>query len=312
MSDSEFWRRQPKIAVAAAAIAVALGSSAQQREPEHENVDRLQTEQSTPNRSTQIARSDTALQTFEQYLQSNTLRVSKLVGMELQSRSGDNLGEVEDLIRSAAPGQDMQLIVHIGGGSDEKLIAIPFEEIQISADGDELYTSRTREQLAAEPALQLDGRPAGSAATPAQRSAADANRDAANRGAAPQPGAESRTTQPATPGGAGQRSAPSASASPSDRRVADLVGAEVIGGGEKVGEVDDIVISTAGADSVRVVLQVGGVAGVGEKRVALPLSELIVERAGGGDGETTLRVALDGESLQRLPEFEYEEQTAAL
>ena len=39
------------------------------------------------------------------------LRVSKLVGMEVQSRSGDNLGEVQDVARNAAPGQDMQLIV---------------------------------------------------------------------------------------------------------------------------------------------------------------------------------------------------------
>ena len=100
------------------------------------------------------------MQTLEQYLQSKPLRVSKLVGMELQARSGDNLGEVEDVIRGAAPGQDMQLIVQIGGiGADEKLIAIPFDEIQISADGDELYTNRTREQLAAEPAVQLDAAP---------------------------------------------------------------------------------------------------------------------------------------------------------
>jgi sporulation protein YlmC with PRC-barrel domain len=315
MNFSESCRRQPKIAVVAAAIAVALGSSAQQREPERENANRPPTSQSTPNlpadnQSTQIARTDSAVQTLEQYLQSKPLRVSKLVGLKVQARSGDNLGEVEDVIPSAALGQGMQLIVQLGGvGSDENLVAIPFEEIQISADGDELYTNRTREQLAAEPALQLEGRP-GSATTPAQRSAADVNRDAASRGAASQPGAESRTTQPATPGGAGQRSAPSASASPSHGRVADLVGAEVVGGGEKVGEIDDIVISTAGADSVRAVLQVGGVAGIGEKRVSLPLSELIVERS--GDGEPTLRVALDGESLRRLPEFEYEEQTAAL
>ena len=57
------------------------------------------------------------MQTLEQYLQGKPLRVSKLVGMELQARSGDNLGEVEDVTRSAAPGQDMQLIVQIGGSS---------------------------------------------------------------------------------------------------------------------------------------------------------------------------------------------------
>lgn len=291
MNVSEFWRKQPKLAVMAAAIAVAFGSSAQQPDPERENANRPQT-----NQSTQVARSDTAMQSLEQYLQSNTLRVSKLVGMELQARGGDNLGEAQDVIRGAAPGQDMQLVVQVGGtGSDEKLISIPFDEIQISTDGDELYTNRTREQLAAAPAVQLDRRAGGSAATPAQRSASDANRDAADRGgAAQQPGAASAT-----------------SASLSQRRMADLVGADVVGsGGDKVGEVDDVVISTAGADSIRAVLQVGGVAGIGEKRVSLPLSQITVDR--NADGEPTLRAAMDGESLQRLPEFEYEEQTEAL
>jgi sporulation protein YlmC with PRC-barrel domain len=304
------------MAVMAAAIAVALGAGAQQQEPTRENANRPQQSQSTPqtNPPAQIARSDAGMQTLKQYLQSKTLRVSKLVGMELQTRSGDNLGEVEDVLRSATPGQDLQLIVKTGSvGSDQKLISMPFDDVQIDADGDEIYTTRTKEQLAAAPAVQLD-RTAGNA-TPAQRSAAEterdaANRDAANRGAAPQPGAaEPRTTQPAAPG-AGQRSA--ASTASSQRRVADLVGAEVVGsGGDKVGEVDDIVISTAGADSVRAVLQVGGVAGIGEKRISLPLSQINVERSA-EDNEPTLRVAMDADSLQRLPEFEYEEDTAAL
>ncbi|RPI58746.1 MAG: PRC-barrel domain containing protein [Lysobacterales bacterium] len=310
MNVSPLWRRQCKVAVVAAAIAVALGSSAQQaQEPVRENANRPDAGQST-----QIARSDAGMQTLEQYLQGKTLRVSKLAGMELQSRTGDNFGEVEDVIRPATAGQDMQLVVQIGGvGVDEKLVAIPFDELQISADGDELYTSRTREQLAAAPAVQLDRRTTGNDAAPAQRSAADANRDAANRGAAPQPGAagEPRTTQPASPG-AGQRSTgATASTSLSQQRVADLVGAEVIGsGGDQVGEVDDIVISTAGADSIRAVLQVGGIAGIGEKRVAVPMSQVTVERS--ADGDPTLRVAMDLQSLERLPEFEYEEDTAAL
>ena len=312
MNVSELWRKQPKMAVLAAAIAVTLGSAAQQQEPTRENANQPQTTTTTPQAtpSAQIARSDTGMQTFEQYLQSKSLRVSKLVGMELQTRSGDNLGEVEDVLRGFAPGQHMQLIVKTGGiGSDQKLIAMPFDEVQINAKGDELYTTRTKEQLAAAPAVELDRRTAGNA-TPAQRSAAEANRDAANRGAAPQPGAaEPRTTQPAAPG-AGQRSA--ASTASSQQRIADLVGAEVVGsGGDKVGEVDDVVISTAGADSIRAVLQVGGLAGIGEKRISLPLSQITVERPA-DDDEPTLRIAMDGDSLQRLPEYKYEEQTEAL
>jgi sporulation protein YlmC with PRC-barrel domain len=317
MNVSELWRKQPKLAAVAAAIAIALGAGAQQQEPTRENANRPQSSQATPqsNQSTQVARSDAGMQTLKQYLQSKTLRVTKLVGMELQARSGDNLGEVHDVLRSTTPGQDMQLVVQTGGvGADQKLIALPFDEVQVNADGGELYTTRTREQLASAPAVQPLRGTAGNTA-PAQRSAAETNRDAANRdaadrGAAPQPGAgEPRTTQPAAPG-AGQRSA--APTTSSQQRIADLVGAEVLGsGGDKVGEVDDIVISTAGADSIRAVLQVGGIAGIGEKRISLPLSQVNVERSA-DDSEPTLRVAMDADSLQRLPEFEYEEDTAAL
>jgi sporulation protein YlmC with PRC-barrel domain len=285
------------LAVIAAAVAMALGSAAQPQE--RENATRPQTEQ-------QIARSDSAMQTLEQYLQRKTMRVSKLAGMELQTRGGDNLGEAQDVLRGAAPGQDMQLVVRIGGvGAEEKLISLPFDEIQISADGDEFYTNRTRDQLAAAPVVQLEGRATGTAATPAQRSAAEANRDAANRGAA-EPG-QPRTTPPAAPGGQRSTAAPPSS----QQRIGDLVGAAVVGSaGDSVGEVDDVVISTAGADSVRAVLQVGGVAGIGEKRVSLPLAQTTVERS--PSGEPTLRVAMDRDSLERLPAYEYEEQTTAL
>ena len=296
-------RKQPAMAAVAAAIAVALGSSVvAQQEPTRENANRPQTTDQ------QIARSDAGMQTLEQYLQSHTLRVSKLAGMELQARNGDNLGEVQDVLRGAAPGQDMQVVVQLGGvGASERLVAIPFDEVQINSDGDEIYTNRTREQLAAAPAVQLDRRLGGDA-TPAARSAADANREAADRGAAE----PDRGAQPAAPaGGAAQAQRSTTASAMNDQRLADLVGAEVIGsGGDAVGEVDDIVISTAGADSVRAVLQVGGIAGIGEKRIALPLGQINVERS--DDGEPTLRVAMDGDALERLPEFEYEDDTTIL
>jgi ribosomal 30S subunit maturation factor RimM len=296
MNVTEFCRGQPKRVVIAAAVAAALGISAQQpQEPTRENANRPQTEQ-------QVARSEGATQTLEQYLQSRTLRVSRLAGMELQTRGGDNLGEVIEVLRGAAPGQDMQLVVEIGGtGGEAKMVAVPFDEVQINSDGDELYANTTREQLAAAPAVQLNR---GATSTLAQRDADDANRDAADRG---QGAGQARTPQAAAPGGAGQRG----TASANDRRVGDLVGAEVLGAGdEEVGSVDDIVISTAGADSVRAVLSIGGIVGVGAKQISLPLSQLNVDRS--DDGEPTLRVAMDREALERLPEFEYEEQTQAL
>src|SRR5688572_20511039 len=137
-------QRRPMMAAIAAGIVLALGSGIQaQQEPVRENANQPQTDQSA-----QIARSDSGMQSFEQFLQGKSMRVSTLAGMELQARNGDNLGEIEDVLRSGAPGQDMQLVVKVGGiGAEEKRIAIPFDEIQIGADGDELYTNRTREQL---------------------------------------------------------------------------------------------------------------------------------------------------------------------
>jgi sporulation protein YlmC with PRC-barrel domain len=288
MNVSQLKRKQPTLAAVAAAVAVALGIGAQAQQPQQQprpQQQQQQQQQPRPQTDQQIARSDTGMQTLDQYLQSKTLRVSKVDGMELQSRSGDNLGEVEDVMRGTTPGQ-MMLVVKIGGvGADSKLIAVPFNEVQINAKGDELYTTRTREQLAAAPAVQPN----------ASAGAAGANRDAAERGGAAQP-----------PAGAGQRGG--AATASGQQYLADLVGAEVRGsGGDKVGEVDDIVLSTAGADGTRAVLQVGGLAGIGEKRVSVPLSQVTIERA---DNEPVLRVAMDTDALQKLPEYKYEDQTS--
>src|SRR5262245_34189764 len=290
MNVSELKRKQPTLAAVAATVAVALGMGVQAQQPQQQprpQPQQQQQQQPRPQTDQQIARSDTGMQTLDQYLQNKSLRVSKVDGMELQARSGDNLGEVEDVVRGATPGQ-MMLLVKIGGiGADSKLIAVPFNEVQINAKGDELYTTRTREQLAAAPAVQPNA-PVG---------AAGANRDAAERGGAAQP-----------PAGAGQRGA--AATAPSQQHLADLVGAEVVGSsGDKVGEVGDSVISQAGADGHRAVLQIGGLAGIGEKRISVPLSQVTVERAG-NDNEPTLRVAMDADALQKLPEYKYEDQTS--
>lgn len=244
---------RPRLALAAAAIgAIFAGSAiAQDRAVE-------------PRSETQIARAGGQVQTLDRYLQNRMLRVSELVDMNIQSRSGGNIGEVEDIVRGATPGQDMELIVAVGGiaGGGEKLVSIPFDEIEISADGDTLYTNSTRDQLAAAPALEWD------------------------RGSA-------------------------SATSMASRRLGDLVGEEVEGtDGETVAEIDDIVLSTAGADSVAAVLQVGGFAGLGEKRIALPLRQLLVERS--GDGDPRIRVAIDKDTLEQQPEFRYEQHTSRL
>jgi sporulation protein YlmC with PRC-barrel domain len=276
MNISAISLQQSKRAVLAGAVALVLGGAAVAQDSPRENANRP-----AASEETRIARGATGMQTLDQHLKSRTLRASELIGMELQNRNGDNLGEVRDLLRGGAPGQNMQLIVSTGGIGDERLIALPFDEVQVNAEGDELYTMQTRDQLTASPAVTFDERAGG---------------PAANRDALPQ----------------GEARAARTAATLNERRIGDLIGAEVVGSdGESVGEIDDIVLSTANADSVRAVMQVGGIAGIGEKRVSLPLGQLAVERSG-SDNEPTVRASLGRTALEQLPEFEYEERRETL
>lgn len=192
----------------------------------------------------EITRADnTAIQTLERYLRSNTLRASQLIGTDVETPNGEDVGEVADIL-TAAPGQMMHLVV--ATDDSDRRIAIPFEEVRRDGDRDELLTGAAQLQSAQAP-----------------------------------------------------------STAQSARGVADVIGASVIGSdGEQVGEIDDVILSTAGVGTIRAVLQVGGVLGVGEKRIALPFEQLSVERA--GRDETTVRVAMNLDTLRRQPEFSYD------
>jgi sporulation protein YlmC with PRC-barrel domain len=193
----------------------------------------------------EIARNDnTAIQTLQRYLQSNTLRASELIGTDVETPNGDEVGDVADIL-TAEPGQMMHVVVAIEDG--DRRISIPFEDIRMDTEDDDLLTSASQPQSAQAP-----------------------------------------------------------SSAQSARGIADIIGASVIGSdGEHVGEVDDVILSTAGVGMIRAVLQVGGVVGVGEKRIALPLEELNVERA--GRDEPAVRVDMTLDTLQRQPEFSYEQ-----
>jgi sporulation protein YlmC with PRC-barrel domain len=187
----------------------------------------------------EIARNDnTAIQTLQRYLQSNTLRASELIGTDVETPNGDEVGDVADIL-TAEPGQMMHVVVAIE--DSDRRISIPFEDIRMDTEDDDLLTSASQPQSAQAP-----------------------------------------------------------SSAQSARGIADIIGASVIGS-----DGEHVILSTAGVGMIRAVLQVGGVVGVGEKRIALPLEELNVERA--GRDEPAVRVDMTLDTLQRQPEFSYEQ-----
>lgn len=88
-------------------------------------------------------------------------------------------------------------------------------------------------------------------------------------------------------------------------RVSKLVGSDVVNdAGEKIGKVDDIIVSGNGSLSVSV-LDIGGFLGMGAHRVAVPVRQFTLTN---GDKSGMPKIILPGatkDALKSLPEFKY-------
>lgn len=91
-------------------------------------------------------------------------------------------------------------------------------------------------------------------------------------------------------------------ATPGERQASRLVGATVYSSaGEKVGDVNDLLVDAAGKVS-GVVVGVGGFLGVGEKSVALSWNAVTVGAE--PNGKPRLSAAVTKDMLQKAPAFE--------
>ena len=110
--------------------------------------------------ATTTARSDDFSRSlsYEDYLKGKDLRASELVGARVRNPAGDNLGEIEEIVIPSGDQDDMLVIVSVGGVLDvgDKLVALPYDDLRVSLDGDTFYFDRTEEQLKAAPAFTYD------------------------------------------------------------------------------------------------------------------------------------------------------------
>jgi sporulation protein YlmC with PRC-barrel domain len=131
-----------------------------------------------------------------------------------------------------------------------------------------------------------------------------------SQGAAPGGAQTQAATPPASnaarPAAAGATTGPLAvdsTAIRSGRRASKLIGSSVYNeNNESIGEVDDILIPSAGGGPVAVI-SVGGFLGIGAKLVAVPFDRL--QAAGGSNNRWTLAGATK-DSLGSLPTFNYD------
>ena len=246
-----------------------------------------------------------------EYLKGKDLRASELVGARVRNAAGDSLGEIEELVVPSRAQGDMLVIVSVGGVLDvgDKLVALPYDDLRVSADGDTFYYDRTEAQLKAAPAFAYEAEAEAEARARAQReperSAQSAPATTAREATADRP---RTTTAPRT-----ATAAKSANVvlDVFDYRASDLVGATVLDDrGESVGKVDDIVVSTED-DKLHAVIAIGGFVGFGAKLISMPFDALQIT----SDGDAPqVRIAMTGDQLEQLvesrPEFRYERQLA--
>ncbi len=290
---------QHKYAALAAAMALAWGTANAQSTTSTERADEF---------SRSVSYAD--------YLKGKDLRASELVGARVRNAEGESLGEIEELVIPSRDQDDMLVVVSVGGLADigDKLVALPYEDLRVSADGDTFYVDRTEEQLKAAPAFTHEGEPEAQARAQRQpeRSAQPAPAAPARAAAPDRP----RTEAPDRPRTAAPTTATAAKSANVvldvfDYRASDLVGATVLDDrGESVGKIDDIVVSTED-DKLHAVLAIGGFAGFGAKLISMPFDDLQITSNG---DNPQVRIAMTGEQLEQLaetrPEFRYERQVA--
>lgn len=68
-------------------------------------------------------------------------RVSKLEGMDVKNKAGDELGAINELVLDVEDGKVLYAAVSVGGvlGVGDKLIAVPWKELKIKYDENETY-----------------------------------------------------------------------------------------------------------------------------------------------------------------------------
>ena len=209
-----------------------------------------------------------------------------LIDQDIVNANGDKVGTVESVVIDKK-GDVKYVIAGVGGflGMGEKHVALKWDDLNVTQQGDHVTANVTKEQLQALPDYK-------------QPESASANRIYAYDDAV-------KMNQYLTDGGiAGGKTTDidnDTTVTAAGLRASDVVGAKVeSASGDNIGEISEVILKQDGSVN-GVVVDVGGFLGVGERPVLLNWKDL---QFTGVSGDLAVTTTLNKDQLTTFPEFQ--------
>jgi sporulation protein YlmC with PRC-barrel domain len=202
---------------------------------------------------------------------------AKLIGRNIVNANGDIVGEIDSVVIDQS-GKVRYVIVGVGGflGIGKKDVALAWDELTISENGEKVATTATKDQLAALPEHKFP-----EAVKPGTVYSYD----------------EAIKSNPTL--GSPEQMAPAAGTV--GIKASKLVGATVKNAkGESIGEIHEIVLAGDGA-ARGLVIDVGGFLGMNERPVLVKWSDVSIQSD--TNGAVVVATNMEKAQLEQLPEY---------
>jgi sporulation protein YlmC with PRC-barrel domain len=202
---------------------------------------------------------------------------AKLVGRNIVNTNGDTVGEIDNVIIDQS-GKVRYVIVGVGGflGIGKRDVAMAWDDLTISENGEKVTTTATKDQLAALPEYKSP-----ESVKPGSVYSYD----------------EAVKSNPSL--GSPEQMAPAAGVV--GIKASKLVGATVKNAkGESIGEIHEVVLGSDGK-AEGLVIDVGGFLGINEKPVMVKWSDVTIQSD--SNGSVVVATSMDKSQLEQLPEY---------
>jgi sporulation protein YlmC with PRC-barrel domain len=216
-----------------------------------------------------------------------------LIGRNIVNPAGETIGEIESVVIDQ-DGTVRHVIVGVGGflGVGERNVALPWESLTISDNGETVVAAATKEQLEAMPEHRYPEAITGGVYSYDQD--LTANPYLAGNGTADLDTMANTTMESSTVPAAG---------AVGDFRASQIVGLTVVNSaGETIGEINELLLAREGnVDGV--VVDVGGFLGMGERPVLISWNDIRLADQN-ADDKLEATTSMTKEQLDALPIYE--------